>query len=212
MSFKDQCIALRKKDHSLLEIAKILKPLNVNWSCQLRPTADLDRQTLDEFHDSGLNMIMWGVESGSQRVLDLIKKGTNVKDIQKVIIDSHNVGIKNVLYIMFGFPSETKDEFLQTIAFLKENKDNIDLLSPTVFGLQHDAPMMKNLADYGITNVNYEKRTILEPKITYDVSSGLSQKEASELKEKYKKTFDILNKYPKEMNFFREHMQVLCKD
>ena len=62
---------------------------------------------------------MWGVESGNDRVLELINKGTNVKDIEKVLEDSHNVGIKNIAYILFGFPTEIKEEFLDTIEFLK---------------------------------------------------------------------------------------------
>ena len=151
-------------------------------------------------------MVIWGIESGNDRVLSLMKKGTNVKDVEIVLKRSHDAGIKNVTYIMFGFPTETKEEFLDTIQFLKRNDENIDLVSTSVFGLQKDTPVYKDPASFGIKKIIEEERTILEPKITYEVSVGLSNEQASILKKNYKKTIEKINKHPKGMNFFREHM------
>ena len=53
-----------------------------------------------------------------------------------------------------------------------------------------------------------KKRTYLEPSFSFEVSAGMSQKEAKQMKKNYSKTIEKINKYPKEMNFFREHM--LC--
>jgi len=193
----------------LLEIAKSIGSLGVSWTCQLKPTRDLDKGTLEILHNSGLKMIIWGVESGSDRVLGLMRKGTNVKDISKVLSDSKDVGIKNVVYIMFGFPTETKSEFLETIGFLKENKENIDLVSTSIFGLQKGTPVYNNKEDFGITKIKETKRTILDPRISYEVGSGLGSEEARRLRKQYKKTIESINKYPKIMNYFREHMLVL---
>jgi len=49
----------------LLEIAEIMKQLDVKWTCQLKPTIEFDLGTLKTFRESGLIMIMWGVESGN---------------------------------------------------------------------------------------------------------------------------------------------------
>ena len=151
-------------------------------------------------------MIMWGVESGCDRVLKLINKGTNKKDIAKVLDYSKKAGIINITYVLFGFPTETKEEFLETIEFLNFNAENIDLVSPTVFGLQKDTFVYNNPAKFGIKKIYEEKRTILEPKITYEVKEGLTQKQASKLRDCYKKTINKIIKYPREMNYFREHM------
>ena len=190
----------------LLEFAKKVEPLNIKYTCQLRPTKDLDFETLKKLRESGLTMIMWGVESGNDRILSLIRKGTNKKDIQKVLTDSHNAGIKNIVYMIFGFPTETKDEFLETIEFLKKNEKNIDLVSVSVFGLQKDTEIYNNPEKFRIKKIFHEKRTLLEPKITYELETGLTQQQANKLREKYKKTIEKINKYPKTMNFFREHM------
>jgi radical SAM superfamily enzyme YgiQ (UPF0313 family) len=192
----------------LLEIARVLKPLNVSWTCQLKPTADLDLPTLKTLHDSGLKMVLWGVESGCDRILTLMRKGTNKQDIAKVLRDSSAAGIKNCLFIIFGFPTETKEEFVETIEFLKQNSEHIDLISTSIFGLQKGTPICECPADFGITKIIENKRTILEPSIEYEVSTGLTQKQATLARQRYRRTLEKLDKYPKAMNFFREHM--LC--
>ena len=192
----------------LLEIASVLKPLRVSWMCQLRPTRDLDVETLRVLHDSGLVAVIWGVESGSDRTLTLMKKGTNVKDIKKVLHDCFDAGITNCLYILFGFPTETKEEFKETIALLRDNKEIISLVLSTIFGLQQDAPIFEDHLKYGVINIEVKERTILEPKISYTVSCGLSQEEATALRKRYKLFLEKINKCPPAMNFFREHF--LC--
>ena len=190
----------------LLELAEMLKPLNITWTCQLRPTKDLTKDTLEALSRSGLIMVIWGVESGNDRILNLMRKGTNVKDITKVLKDSKEAKIKNVLYIMFGFPTETKEEFLDTINFLKENDKDIDLISTSIFGLQKDTPIYLNPKEFGITKIIEYRRTVLDPKITYEIKEGLSQEEAEKLRKSYRNTIDKINKFPRTMNFFREHL------
>ncbi len=191
----------------LLKIANTVTPLNIHWACQLRPTRELNA-VLKTLRESGLVLIMWGVESGNDRVLKLINKGTNKHDIKGVLGNSHNAGIKNIVYMIAGFPTETREEFLETIDFLKNNEKNIDLVSFSVFGLQKNTFIYRNPEKFGIRKITEEERTVLEPKISYETSKGLSQKEANKLRDNYKKTIEKINKYPKTMNFFREHM--LC--
>ncbi len=193
----------------LLEFADTVKNLKIKWACQLRPTKEYTVEVLKKLKQAGLEMVIWGVESGNQRILNLMKKGTNVLDVKKVLKQSSDAGIKNVTYIMFGFPTETKEEFLDTINFLKENTDNIDLVSTSIFGLQKESKMFGEPENFGIKNVCEEKRTVLEPKISYEIISGLTKKEVIKLRDNYKKTLDKINKYPKGMNYFREHMLIV---
>jgi len=193
----------------LLKFAEMIKDLNCSWVCQLKPTKEWDSETLKLLKESGCVMIMWGVESGNQRVLDLIEKGTNVEDVSNVLKNSHNVGISNIAYVICGFPTETKEEFKETVAFLEENQEYVDLVSPTVFGLQKGTPIFENPSKYGITKIDSEERTVLEPKLSYSVSSGMTQKEAITLKSRTKKRIEKINKFPRSMNFFREHMMCI---
>ncbi|MDD4878772.1 MAG: B12-binding domain-containing radical SAM protein [Candidatus Nanoarchaeia archaeon] len=192
----------------ILEIAAAFKPLKISWMCQLKPTKEYDAETFKTLYESGLKAVVWGVESGSDRILKLMKKQTNAKDIEGVLKAAHDNGIKNGCYIMFGFPTETKEEFLETIEFLKRNSENIDLVSISIFGLQKGTEVYDNPSAFGIIKIIETERKMLEPSIKYDVSRGLSQEESKELRKNYKKTLDKLNKYPKAMNFFREHLLV----
>lgn len=203
--FIDDMIPKRR----LLQIAEMLKPLDMQWICQLRPTKEYDFETMQTLYESGLRMVMWGVESGNQRVLNLMKKGTYKEDIGGVLEASHTAGIKNVTFIMFGFPTETKEEFFETIDFLKMNKDNIDILSISIFGLQKDTPAYKAPELFGIRSVQEVERTVLEPKIQFTLESGLTHDEALALKKQQTRLFESINKYPTAMNFFREHL--LCR-
>ena len=95
----------------LLELSKII---NGKWGCQLRPTKEFTKEALQKLHDNGLTFVLWGVESGCQKTLDRIKKGTKVEDIETVLTNASEVGIKNVTYIMFGFLGESEEDFLKT--------------------------------------------------------------------------------------------------
>ncbi len=190
----------------LLELSKMFKKHDVKWACQLRPTKEFTAKVLGELFQNGLVFVLWGFESGSQKVLDLIKKGTNIEDFQKVLINSHSFGIKNVLYTMFGFPGETQKDFVETINFLKENSSCVDLVSLSTFGLQKGTTVYNNPGDFGITSIDEKQRTVLGPKISYVLKEGLSQDDTKKLLKKYRKTIENVNKYPKTMNFFREHM------
>ena len=190
----------------LLSLAKIFKKYNVEWACQLKPTKDFSKKILSELKSSGLKFVLWGVESANNRVLNLMSKNTNKDDISLILKNSKESGVLNVVYIMFGFPSESKDEFLETINFLHDNKKNIDLVSTSVFGLQKGTKVYNNPEDFFITKIFEEKRTFLEPKISYASSTGLSSSEAFKLRKSYLNFLDDINKFPKKLNFFREHM------
>lgn len=190
----------------LLLFAQLVKPLGIKWVCQLKPTKEFTETNLRILKESGAVMLMWGVESGNDRILKLMKKATNSKDIENVLKASHDAGIRNVAYIMFGFPTETKQEFLETVDFLKKNEINIDLVSVSIFGLQKNTPAYNHPDQFGITKVIEVKRTVLEPRISYECATGLSQDEAAKLRKNYTRTLEKINKFPKRMNFFREHM------
>ncbi len=108
---------------------------------------------------------------------------------------STNPNISNwVLYL--------PDLYSSSVKFIK----NIDLVSSSIFGLQKDTVIYNNPEKFGIKKIIEEERTVLGPKISYEVKQGLTQKQAVKLRENYKKTIENINKYPKTMNFFREHM------
>jgi radical SAM superfamily enzyme YgiQ (UPF0313 family) len=66
-----------------------------------------------------------GVESGSQRVLDLIGKEITVEQIRGTITSLAYAGIKTTTYWLIGYPGETEEEFRMTMDIVEELKDDI---------------------------------------------------------------------------------------
>jgi hypothetical protein len=189
----------------LLELAKALKPLDVKWWVQLRPTKDLI-PALPTLAQAGLHTICWGIESANQRILDLMKKGTHLEDIPNILQTAHNANIKNMVYIMFGFPTETKQEVMHSFDFLTENKHNIDLICSSIFGLQHGSAIYDNPEQYNITNINEKQRTVLDPKITYTITSGLTTEQTKKIRHRHMHRIISINKFPKVFDYVKEQM------
>jgi len=80
----------------------------------------VDAELLDLMKRAGNYRISLGVESGSQRVLNYIKKGTTIKMIREKVRLMRKHGFEVVGSFMFGFPTETEKEINQTIKFSKE--------------------------------------------------------------------------------------------
>lgn len=187
----------------LRAFAQISKMLKIEWACQLRPTPDL-LGISKELYEGGLRSVSWGVESGSQRILDLMKKGTDIQKVPQVLKESHEVGIQNILYIMFAFPTETKEEFMQSIEFLEKNQEHIDLVCTSIFGLQHGAKAYESPNEFGIIEVREKKRTVLEGNVSYKIKQGINNEEARILQKKVQKRIDRINKIPKVFKYSRE--------
>jgi anaerobic magnesium-protoporphyrin IX monomethyl ester cyclase len=104
----------------VLDFCERVKALGFKWSCQSR--SDIDRETLEEMHNAGCNMIYVGVESGSQRVLNLMNKKNTVEKNAEFINNCNEIGIKAWCNMMVGYPGETRDDMEKSLEFVKETK------------------------------------------------------------------------------------------
>ncbi|MBW2606230.1 MAG: radical SAM protein [Deltaproteobacteria bacterium] len=89
------------------------------WTCNGRVDT-LDDEMLAEMKKSGCKMIRLGVESGSQEVLDRIRKGLTLAQIEKGVKRVKKSGIQALGGFMFGFPYDSRKSVEQTIAFAKK--------------------------------------------------------------------------------------------
>lgn len=189
--FIDDTISAKR----LSELAGMLAPLNVKWWCQTRPTEDLLGH-FDKLKESGLVSISFGIESGNQRVLDLMRKGTKIENIKNVLAESHQAGIKNIVFIMFGFPGETEESFMDTMVFLRQNHENIDIVSASIFGLQKGSYVYENSEKFGVFGIR-EYYTPLGESVGYRVREGLSEKQTKLMKEDFANELRDMNRLPK---------------
>ena len=93
--------------------------IKIIWTCNGR-VDNLDDEILSEMKASGCRMIRLGVESGSQEVLNKIKKGLTLKQIEEGVKLVKKHGIQALGGFMFGFPYDSKQTVEETIAFAKK--------------------------------------------------------------------------------------------
>ena len=97
----------------------IKKGIKFSWICNARIDTLRDKQTIELMKKAGCHLIKIGVESGSQIILDNIKKGIKVEDTIKVFKWMNEVGMESHAHVMLGCPGETKETVEQTINFIK---------------------------------------------------------------------------------------------
>lgn len=114
----DNFLAFRSR---LRELCKCLKEekLDLVWSLAGRPDM-INREVLALLADAGCWQIWYGVESGSQRILDFIQKKTKLGEIREAIRWTKEAGISAGGFFMIGLPTETPEDIEKTIEFSQE--------------------------------------------------------------------------------------------
>lgn len=93
--------------------------LDLIWTCNGR-VDNLDDEMLGAMKRAGCKMIRLGVESGSQEVLDKIRKGLTLAQIEAGIKRVKKSGIQALGGFMFGFPYDTRESVEATLALAKK--------------------------------------------------------------------------------------------
>jgi len=116
--FADDIFPLRK-DRTIQICEGILnRRLRFSWSCLAR--ADLvDEESLAAMKEAGCEIIFYGVESGSQRMLDAMNRMMTIEQIITGVSAAKKVGLRVHAFMMVGFPGENYESLKQTIDFLK---------------------------------------------------------------------------------------------
>lgn len=94
--------------------------LKISFFIQSRVDLLLKEDTIDALAKSGLNEVWVGAESGSQKILDAMDKGTQVSQIYDATRLLKAKGIKVAFFIQFGYIGETKEDIDKTVLMIKE--------------------------------------------------------------------------------------------
>lgn len=119
--FRDEMFtSLGKRNHIVFK-AMIEEKMDFRWICSSRVNA-VDEEDLRMMKAAGCHLIKMGVESGSQEILDRVKKGIKLDEVRKTFELCRKIGIKTHAHFMVGNPGETEETIQATIAFAKEIK------------------------------------------------------------------------------------------
>jgi radical SAM superfamily enzyme YgiQ (UPF0313 family) len=118
VSFADSSLTLKKGFITELCEALIRRNLNVRWNCYSR--VDIDPDILQLMHRAGMVSAEIGLESGSPRVLQAIRKNIDLDQFERFAREAYRLGIKLFVFCLISLPSETRDDFQKTISFARK--------------------------------------------------------------------------------------------
>lgn len=93
--------------------------LRINWVCNSRVDT-IDDERLKWMKRSGCWLVSLGIESGSQDILDRIKKGIRLNQAREAVKCCERYRVKTFLFFMIGFPWDSKKTIKESIDFAKE--------------------------------------------------------------------------------------------
>lgn len=92
--------------------------LKIEWNCGTRVDM-ITEELLLKMKEAGCISVWFGVESGSQKVLDCMNKGISTEQTLRSLGWVREVGLKPVPNVILGFPGETKETAWKTIKFVE---------------------------------------------------------------------------------------------
>ncbi len=116
ISFREDNFFVQRARIEAIARALIEQKIRVKWaaSCRIDYAAHYTPAFLELLRESGCVLLTFGVESGSDRVLEFIQKNISVAQVLDVAHKMKESGIRATYHFMGGFPTETIEEFLAT--------------------------------------------------------------------------------------------------
>ncbi len=116
ISFVDDTFTVKpKRIYEIFDIARA-RGLQFPWSCMSRVNT-VDEKLLTYMRDNGCWYIGFGIESGNEDILKVIKKKIRLADVERVVRICDKLGIVTKGFFIIGHPMETEQTINETISF-----------------------------------------------------------------------------------------------
>ena len=111
----------------------IKNKVNILWSTITGIRVDrVDKELLKKMKEAGCYRVYFGIESGSQKILNRIKKGITLEQVRNAVKWAKEAGLEVAGYFMIGLPDETEETMQQTIDFAKSLNLDLAKISITI--------------------------------------------------------------------------------
>ena len=174
--FYDDLFTTRKSRVSALCDLIVKSKVPITWSAQGRVDC-ITQEMLERMLSAGCNEVMFGVESGSDKILKYFRKGFTHEKIVQAFELCHKVGMKAGAYLIIGVPGETRQDILQTISLVEEIEPsllNISYLTP------FPATQLYKMTKKWVRNEDYERWDDFQTSV-YDFPFEMDPRKSEEL-------------------------------
>ncbi|MBL0385146.1 B12-binding domain-containing radical SAM protein [Tumebacillus sp. ITR2] len=127
--------------------------IDIRWGAEIRLEKYWSPERAKLLKDAGCVAVSVGFESGNQRILNLINKGTQIQSVEEVIKNFSEAGIAVQIMGFTGFPGETMEEAKESIDFLMETRSQWTFGGLGRFMLTQGAIVAKQPEEFGVTEV-----------------------------------------------------------
>lgn len=134
IEISDSCLLANKPRLLKILDGLIERNYNINFTCMLRVDS-IDEPILKKLKEAKFRLLRFGVESGSQPILDAMNKQFTLNQIKEAFRLTHKIGIAATACIIIGYPGETKQTFQETLRFL-------DTIKPTAVDFYTALPLI----------------------------------------------------------------------
>ena len=159
-TFSDSLINGSMRDLKIMckELIKYYEEKNIepfSWAGQfiIKPKHQMPLEDYELLSKAGCYFLKCGIESGSEKVRDDMRKGFNNEDIYFFMECCRKTNIEVYAMFIIGYPSETEEDFqdtLRLIDYLKDYEDMISISSGRTLFLDEDSDLWHMLEHYGI--------------------------------------------------------------
>jgi anaerobic magnesium-protoporphyrin IX monomethyl ester cyclase len=184
--FSDEAVTPRNLKH--LSTILIERNLSINWGGCTRFEKVLSRELLEQMQRSGCRMILFGLESASQPIMDLMVKGTELNHMSRILHESAAAGIWNHTFFFFGFPGETLADAQETVNFLYAHKPYIHSAALGTFLMERDSPAHRFPQAYKVKRIIEDPSKDLAIYFDYEVESGMDDRMAELVESRFLET------------------------
>jgi anaerobic magnesium-protoporphyrin IX monomethyl ester cyclase len=152
--FYDDLFTVKKKRVIELCEAMVREKLPFTWSCNSHPNL-LDLATMKLMKRAGCWQIAYGVESGSQRVLNVVKHEVKLPRLRETLRMTREAGIRAKGYLMIGHPTENLESLEETRSFLEDV--DLDVAQVTKFTPYPGTPAYPTIHNYGAFTEDWDR-------------------------------------------------------
>lgn len=154
----DNFLIFKPRLKKLVEILKS-RQLDVAWTCMGRVDM-VDLETLEIAKSGGCWQVLYGIETGSQKILDFYKKKTTLEQIERAIGLTKRAGLRTKGFLMFGNPLETTESIKTTIDFIK--RIGLDDVSITFLTPFPGSEIYEEAENYGKLDRDWERMSCFD--------------------------------------------------
>jgi len=140
------------------------KGLKIHWTGYARCDGRMDLEYFKDLRAGGCIMLNYGIESGSQKVLDDMAKGVTIKEMEDNFRDGAAVGVYAATNWIVGFPTEDLQDFADSMTFLWRMRNmNINNVGAGVgYGLGPETIVGQNTHKFNISAQKYQGHWITQ--------------------------------------------------